>query len=749
MINISVDDDGAAGHWWEKKPGGGAGDDHADRGARAPGKTAQAYSIQGNATVMFDRVGIVHDIHRAGSVHDDATIVFDRAGIVHDDATIVFDPAGIVPDDATIVFADIDDVGTAGLGEVALPENDQRLVTLIDQSRVIRLDGAGTDGIAVMSLVELPRVRARLGFHASDQLRAQVETWIADQPGSARVVDSDDVGNIVLLVAPGRPREVRQQLEQLSRNLAAKTFAIHEEHIPVTPVVGFASFGAGAATPDVLRRATRAARVAGERLDLTAVAWSPEVGAETALPPPRSFTRRLLARMLPVSSAGQIACTFLIGLGVPYLLYSVLGALGVGFTGPVYDALVTAFVITAGSIWIECLLALEPPRPPERARAPYPQASAVIAAYLPNESATIRDTLDAFLALDYPGPLEVILAYNTPEPLPIEHELRELAEREPRLRLLQVEGSTSKAQNVNAALSVITGEFVGIFDADHHPDKGNFERAWRWISSGVDIVQGHCVVRNGSSSWVSSLVAVEFESVYAASHPGRARFHDFGIFGGSNGYWRSSLLRQVRMQGDMLTEDIDSSLRALERSARIVSDPALRSRELAPTTIGALFHQRLRWAQGWFQVSVKHLPRLARSRELSRRQRAGLCFLMGWGQVYPWVGLQVYPFLAYLALHQGNGQKMYWFIPLFLVTSIFTFSVGLGQTLFAYLLATPEVRCHRRWFAIYFVLATVFYTEFKNVVSRVAQLKELRGESQWRVTPRAAGEEGGTSEAAA
>ena len=455
------------------------------------------------------------------------------------------------------------------------------------------------------------------------------------------------------------------QLEHLSRDLAAKTFAVKGEQLHVTPVVGFASFGAADATPDVLRRAMRAAHIAGERLDLTAVAWSPGVGAETALPPPRSFSRRLLAWMLPASNAGQIACTFLIGLGVPYLLYCVLGALGVGFTGPVYDTLVVAFVITAASIWIECLLALEPPRPPAWVGASYPQASAVIAAYLPNESATILETLDAFLALEYPGPLEVILAYNTPEPLPVEDELREMVDREPRLRLLPVEGSTSKAQNVNAALSVITGEFVGIFDAYHHPDKGNFERAWRWISSGVDIVQGHCVVRNGASSWVTRLVAVEFESVYAASHPGRARFHDFGIFGGSNGYWRSSLLRQVRMQGTMLTEDINSSLRALERSACIVSDPALRSRELAPTSIGALYHQRLRWAQGWFQVSVRHLPRLARSPGLSGRQRAGLCFLMGWGQIYPWVGLQVYPFLIYLALHRGHGYKMSWFIPCF------------------------------------------------------------------------------------
>jgi hypothetical protein len=34
------------------------------------------------------------------------------------------------------------------------------------------------------------------------------------------------------------------------------------------------------------------------------------------------------------------------------------------------------------------------------------------------------------------------------------------------------------------------------------------------------------------------------------------------------------------------------------------------------------------------------------------------------------------------------------------------------------------------------VVSTLFYTEMKNLISRVAQVKELLGERQWIVTPR-------------
>ncbi|MFC9649525.1 glycosyltransferase [Streptomyces sp. NPDC056937] len=369
---------------------------------------------------------------------------------------------------------------------------------------------------------------------------------------------------------------------------------------------------------------------------------------------------------------------------------------------------------------------------------PYPPASAVIAAYLPNEAATIVDTVESFLRLDYPNELEIVLAYNTPHPLPVEDTLREIAARDPRLVLLPVPGSTSKAQNVNAAVTRVHGEMAGIFDADHHPAPHAFTHAWHWLSNGYDVVQGHCVIRNGDSSWVSKLVAVEFESIYAVSHPGRTRLYGFGVFGGSNGFWRTDLLARTRMHGSMLTEDIDSTMRALNEGAKITVDRTLVSRELAPTTLKSLWNQRSRWAQGWLQVSLKYLWRGLRSPAFTPRQKAGLFVLLGWREVQPWLTLQMLPILAFAVWKAGGLSQLDWMVPVCLLATLFTLSAGVVQAAFAWRLAVPELRRRRRWFWRYVFVSTFFYSHFKNMLARQACLKEALGDRQWRVTPRAA-----------
>lgn len=122
----------------------------------------------------------------------------------------------------------------------------------------------------------------------------------------------------------------------------------------------------------------------------------------------------------------------------------------------------------------------------------------------------------------------------------------------------------------------------------------------------VDIVQGQCVIFNSKASWLSSMIAVEFDKIYAVSHPGRAALWGFGLFTGSNGYWRTPLLQDLKMDGAVLTEDIDSTLRALSQGCKIVHEVNVVSYELAPTTLPAMWKQRLRWAQGLAQVSMKH-----------------------------------------------------------------------------------------------------------------------------------------------
>lgn len=60
----------------------------------------------------------------------------------------------------------------------------------------------------------------------------------------------------------------------------------------------------------------------------------------------------------------------------------------------------------------------------------------------------------------------------------------------------------------------------------------------------------------------------------------------------------------------MLTEDIDSALRAYGLGKKAVHDLNVTSFEMAPNNFGAFWKQRLRWAQGWTQASIKHMPLL-------------------------------------------------------------------------------------------------------------------------------------------
>jgi DNA-binding response OmpR family regulator/cellulose synthase/poly-beta-1,6-N-acetylglucosamine synthase-like glycosyltransferase len=586
--------------------------------------------------------------------------------------------------------------------------------------------------LACIELDELAGLRQKLGVRAESEIDRQIGALAYDRP-SLDELCRDENGVFHMLMPETTPAEAQRRLDAFAQRISAQRFHAAGAHVRLTPTIGYTSIEPGVDGAALQARAAAAQQAAASHLDLQPLRYDATMDAlarsRTAKPPPTTNATPLFERLrLPL----QIAATFVLTLVVPFFLYWALDTAGYDVTNFVYLILVIAMCLTGLLIWMEGIAALRRIDPPDAAE-PHPPASAIIAAYLPNEAATLLDTIDAFLAIDYPGPLQIILAYNTPRDMPIESVLRDLALRDSRFVPLRVAHSTSKAQNVNAALSIVTGEFVGVFDADHMPQPDSFRRAWRWLNHGYDVVQGHCLIRNGAESRVARTVAVEFEAIYAVSHPGRARLHGFGIFGGSNGYWRTDLLRRTRMHGFMLTEDIDSSMRVLEDGCRIASDPHLISRELGPVTLGALWNQRMRWAQGWLQVSTKHLWRALRSPQLTLRQKTGFIHLLGWREIFPWLAPQMFPLIAYWIF---RGDALDWLVPIYILTSLFTLSVAPGQALFAFLLAAPEQRRHARWFLEYLVIGSLFYSEWKNLVARVAVLKELMQERAWKVTPR-------------
>ena len=591
---------------------------------------------------------------------------------------------------------------------------------------VERTSRGGTPGcLAYLSLHELPHLEAEHGPRARDEILAQVVALIEEDGRSLDLIGFSRQHAALLL--PGTPAKGAQcRLERLSKRLYEHEFTLGgQAGVRLTPAFGFCANEAGLAVEELEDRSWSALMHEAEQLDLHPTRWRREMSKQSDRPDGNVLRRH--------RTGLQIAFQQLLCLGLPLGLYLGLDRLGADVTGTVYLLVVVGLAFTSLAIWVECLAAVRKRNPPRRVRGSYPPATAVIAAYLPNEAETILETVEAFLGHDYPD-LQVILAYNAPGELEVERVLKRIAEEDPRFLPLRVEGSVSKAQNVNAAISRVTGELVGLFDADHHPAPGSFRRAWRWLQGGADVVQGHCVVRNGHKSALTALVAAEFEAIYAVSHPGRARLHGFGIFGGSNGFWRTSLLERVRLRGFMLTEDIDSSLRVLAGGGKIVSDPRLVSTELAPEHWGALWNQRMRWAQGWSQVSLKHLGRSLRSRSLSVRQRLGVLYLLGWREAYPWLSLQTFPILFYWLLR--GEPPVEWFVPVFVATTIFTFSSGVAQAVAAWRLGHPSVREHGRWFLLFMVASQVFYTELKNVMQRTAHIKEATGERKWKVTPR-------------
>lgn len=591
--------------------------------------------------------------------------------------------------------------------------------------------------IASIRLQELDNYSSLLTPAALDAIFRQLVELAQFNAVKAEKQGRDSKGVLLLLLPEITSNQAHERLRALGDRIARHMFRLPGQKTTFTPVIGYARISGPEGVDSVLGKARDAAADAASRLDLQPYFYKP-AGLQRIPGPPWSWLNRLLGVFAPRHRVrAQLAVTSLLGIGFPFIVYYLLGSLGWDITHGVYIVVVTMLSLTAFSIWLEGMLALRPMHPPDDPAKPYPPASAIIAAYLPNEAPIIEATIEAFLRVQYPAALQVILAYNTPNDMAIEARLQEIAAAHPNFIPMRIQGSTSKAQNVNAALPYATGEFTAVFDADHQPDANCFRRAWRWLSHGADVVQGHCLIRNGDASWVAKMVAIEFEQIYTVNHPGRARLHGFGIFGGSNGYWRTDLLRQLRMHGFMLTEDIDSSLRAVIGGRKIVSDPYLISRELAPETLDALVKQRLRWAQGWFQISLKWALPALRSPRLNLQQKLGMMQLLIWREIFPWVSMQIVPLVAYWAVEAGSLWRIDWLVPIFVVTTLFTLSTSPGQLLFAYHLADPQIKKHFGWFWFYLWTSTLFYSGLKNAWNRIAHIKEGMGDTAWIVTTRA------------
>ncbi|KAF8866737.1 N-acetylglucosaminyltransferas-like protein [Acephala macrosclerotiorum] len=374
----------------------------------------------------------------------------------------------------------------------------------------------------------------------------------------------------------------------------------------------------------------------------------------------------------------------------------------------------------------------------------------LIVAYLPNEKDIIMDrALYALEKIAYPQHLiRINILYNTPRPIePLESQLHDLTKKYSHARVIKVPGSTSKADNLNYFFTLGTGsDIIAIFDCDHYPHPNNPRwAAERFMSdSAIDIVQGRCVIFNANASLQAAMIAVEFDKIYAVSHPGRSAMWGFGLFCGSNGFWRTSLLRRLRMDSSMLTEDIDSALRAVSEGAKAVHDMNVVSYELAPTQWPAFWKQRLRWAQGWAQASTRHLVMSFNKpaegvRKRDFRTRFGLfslLFIREWSYylVTQYTCLVVSMVITQFPKTPGQLARLIFFqFPL----SEWFFIISL-LCLIATLYITNRVRSEfvDRWMIVAFSVIYPFYLVLAATIGLYGHARAVTKYSAWNPTAR-------------
>jgi glycosyltransferase involved in cell wall biosynthesis len=371
---------------------------------------------------------------------------------------------------------------------------------------------------------------------------------------------------------------------------------------------------------------------------------------------------------------------------------------------------------------------------PSAGHCAIPKTTFIVSAYLPNELQLIRATLSNILerVIRPADGLEVILAYNTPHMEELELKLRDMAFHRPELILANAYGSRSKSENLNHAIDLATGEMIVLLDADHLVEPDCLGRAWRWLDGGYDVVQGRCKIRNSEECFLARVIEVEFDITYGVNHPSQSIIFDTSLFGGSNGYWRASALRKIKFLESTLTEDIDTTLRALLDGCRFVNDRSIVSTELAPTTVPSLWFQRKRWSQGWFQCSVKYQMPILKTARLNLPQKFTWTSLLLWRVFYDVATTLLFPILFAFWIRLGRIE-----LPLnpFIVFSLVCVLLsGPFQAVAAYKNATkPKPPLSDYLIYAFFVWP---YTLFKVLVHMIAIRDEWAGERSWIVSKR-------------
>ena len=226
-----------------------------------------------------------------------------------------------------------------------------------------------------------------------------------------------------------------------------------------------------------------------------------------------------------------------------------------------------------------------------------------------DEEVVIGRCLNSLLDLDYPkDKMEIIIVDGNSADSTCKICSDFLAKYPGGFKIIKEKESKGKPAALNLALPYVTGEIVGVFDADSVPEKEVLRKVVSYFGDKkVTAVQGRTTSLNAKKNLLTRIVSMEERAWFQAMLSGREKLNLFVPLNGSCQFIRRSVLQELGGWDEAsLTEDVELALRLVEKKHQIKYAEDVCCGQETPNGFRDLVKQRVRWYRGYMETALKY-----------------------------------------------------------------------------------------------------------------------------------------------
>ena len=226
-----------------------------------------------------------------------------------------------------------------------------------------------------------------------------------------------------------------------------------------------------------------------------------------------------------------------------------------------------------------------------------------------NEERVVGRLLNALLSLDYPPEKKEIIVVDDGSVDRTVEICEKYVKRNPtHVRMLHKSVSNGKPAALNHALKHAKGDIIVTFDADNVPGSDVLLEAVRYFEDhSVAGVQGTVCAINADENMLTKFISYEEAVRFEAYIRGKDVLRLFVNLAGTCQFIRRDVLEEVGgWNEESLTEDMEVSVRLMERGYKIRYAPEARSWQEHPAKLRQLLGQRIRWCRGNMEIAWRY-----------------------------------------------------------------------------------------------------------------------------------------------